>query len=429
MNIASLYEKFKASTGICTDTRKIEKGNLFFALKGPNFNANKLAEQAFSLGASYAVIDDIEYDNDSRCVLVNNALETLQALANYHRKQLTIPVIAITGSNGKTTTKELTRNVLATKYKVSATIGNLNNHIGVPLTLLGIKPNIEIAIIEMGANHVGEIAELCKIAEPTHGLITNIGKAHLEGFGGFEGVIRGKTEMYHWLIETGGGIFVNSQNEILSNIAERRMKSPIYYPAKGDFLELTLIEAKPNIVFEDDRGRRTATLLSGAYNFENIATALCVGKYFKVDMEMAKQAVATYRPDNNRSQILEKESNTIIMDAYNANPTSMKAALENLNLLSAPSKVAILGDMLELGAESEKEHKAIGELTLGYDFQKIIFCGPHMKAAKEMNPSALYFEKKEGVNEYLKSVSIMDSIVLLKGSRGMGLESLLDFIK
>tara|TARA_R110001592_G_scaffold77488_2_gene233272 strand:+ start:1791 stop:3080 length:1290 start_codon:yes stop_codon:yes gene_type:complete len=428
MNIASLYEKFIASTGICTDTRKIEKGNLFFALKGPNFNANKLAEQALNQGASYAVIDDAEYNTDSRCVLVDDALETLQALANYHRKQLKIPIIAITGSNGKTTTKELTRNVLATKYKVSATIGNLNNHIGVPLTLLSIGPDIEMAIVEMGANHVGEIAALCKIAEPTHGLITNIGKAHLEGFGGFEGVIRGKTEMYHWLIENDGGIFVNSQNEILSNIAQRRIKSPIYYPAKGDYLEVSLIEAKPNIVFEDAEGGRTTTALSGAYNFENIATALCVGKYFKVDMERAKQAVATYSPDNNRSQVLKKGSNTIIMDAYNANPTSMKAALENLSLLNATHKLVILGDMLELGETSKEEHSAIGALTAQLGIEGVIFCGPHMKAAKEANSKAQYFETKADLNDYLSANILEGQTILLKGSRGMGLESLLDFI-
>ena len=428
MNIASLYEKFKDSTGVCTDTRKIEDGNLFFALKGPNFNANKLAEQALELGASFAVIDDAAYGNDPRCILVDDGLEALQALANYHRKQLKIPVIGITGSNGKTTTKELTRNVLATGYKVSATIGNLNNHIGVPLTLLSIGPDIEIAIVEMGANHVGEIAALCKIAEPTHGLITNIGKAHLEGFGGFEGVIRGKTEMYHWLIENGGTIFVNSQNEILSNIAERRIEAPVYYPAKGDYLELSLIEAKPNIVFEDAEGERTTTTLSGAYNFENIATALCVGKYFKVDMAKAKNAVATYTPDNNRSQILEKGSNTIIMDAYNANPTSMKAALENLNLLSANHKMAILGDMLELGETSEAEHFAIGALSSELGIDEVIFCGPHMKAAKEANPKALYFETKTDLNNHLSANTIEGRTILLKGSRGMGLESLLDFI-
>ena len=429
MNIASLYEKFKASTGICTDTRKIGKGNLFFALKGPNFNANKLAAQALELGASAAVIDDAEYNTDSRCVLVDDALETLQALANYHRKQLNIPIIAITGSNGKTTTKELTRNVLATKYKVFATIGNLNNHIGVPLTLLSIGPDIEVAIVEMGANHVGEIAALCKIAEPTHGLITNIGKAHLEGFGGFEGVIRGKTEMYHWLIESGGTIFVNSQNEILSNIAQRRIESPIYYPAKGDYLELSLIEAKPNIVFEDADGERTTTTLSGAYNFENIATALCVGKFFEVDMTKAKNAVANYSPDNNRSQILEKGSNTIIMDAYNANPTSMKAALENLSLLGTDNKMAILGDMLELGATSQVEHSAIGTLTSELGIEEVIFCGPHMKAAKDANPKAVYFETKAALNDYLMANTIENRTILLKGSRGMGLESLLEFIE
>lgn len=427
MNISSLYEKFKNSTGVCTDTRKIEKGNLFFALKGPNFDANKLAAQALNEGASFAVIDDSKFSTDDRCFLVDDCLTTLQQLANYHRKQLNIPIIGITGSNGKTTTKELTRNVLATEYKVFATKGNLNNHIGVPLSLLEIDDSIEIAIIEMGANHVGEIAALCLIAEPTHGLITNIGKAHLEGFGGVEGVIRGKSEMYHWLIENEGVIFVNSQNEILSNIAQRRIKSPIYYPAKGDFLELNLIEAKPEIVFEDENGNHTKTSLSGAYNFENIATALCVGKYFKVDMAKATLAIAEYIPDNNRSQILKKGTNMIVMDAYNANPTSMKAALESLSLMQG-EKIAILGDMFELGEDSDIEHASVGKLTLSLGLKEIIFCGGNMKAAAQANSTALYFQKKEELNAYLRGKTWNDKVILLKGSRGMGLESLLDYL-
>lgn len=427
MDILALYEKFKQSTGVCTDTRKIENGNLFFALKGPNFNANKLADQALAMGASFAVIDDAQFDKGERFILVEDGLNALQQLANYHRKQLRIPIIGITGSNGKTTTKELTRNVLSTKYNVLATKGNLNNHIGVPLTLLSIDDSIEIAIIEMGANHVGEIAALCLIAEPTHGLITNIGKAHLEGFGGIEGVIRGKSEMYHWLIEHDGVIFVNSQNEILSNIAQKRIKVPVYYPAKGDFLHLNLIEAKPEIVFEDENGDRVNTSLSGAYNFENMATALCVGKYFGVDPQQANAAVANYIPDNNRSQILKKGTNTIIMDAYNANPTSMKAALENLALMKG-DKIAILGDMFELGAESDLEHAAVGIQTLGLALEQVIFCGENMKAAAATNPDALYFETKQALNDYLGTQTWEGKLILLKGSRGMGLESLLDYL-
>ncbi|MFT6969623.1 MAG: UDP-N-acetylmuramoyl-tripeptide--D-alanyl-D-alanine ligase [Roseivirga sp.] len=427
MNSSFLYEKFKESTGVCTDTRKIKKGNLFFALKGPNFNANKLAAQALVSGALLAVIDDSEFNTDDRCLLVDDCLTTLQELANHHRKQLTIPIIGITGSNGKTTTKELTRNVLATKFKVFATRGNLNNHIGVPLSLLEIDESIEIAIIEMGANHVGEIAALCLIAEPTHGLITNIGKAHLEGFGGIEGVIRGKSEMYHWLIQKEGVIFVNSQNEILANIAQRRIKNPIYYPAKGDFLHLALKEAKPEIVFEDDQGLLTKTALSGAYNFENMATALCVGKYFEVNMDKAILAVAGYVPDNNRSQILKKGTNTIVMDAYNANPTSMKAALESLSLMNG-SKVAILGDMFELGDESEQEHEMVGKQTSAMSLDQVVFCGLNMKSAANANPNALYFENKNELNAYLRTRALNDTTILLKGSRGMGLESLLEYI-
>lgn len=428
MELAQLYDKFLASTGICTDTRKLKKGNLFFALKGPNFNANRMAAQALEQGASAAVIDEPEFDKGTGYILVSDGLEALQALANYHRKQLDIPVLAITGSNGKTTTKELTRNVLATKYKVLATQGNLNNHIGVPLTLLSIDKEIELAIVEMGANHVGEIATLCRIAEPTHGLITNIGKAHLEGFGGIEGVIRGKTELYQWLTSHNGTVFVNSGSDILLDIANKSIEDPVFYPKSGNYLSVRLIEAKPQIVFENEKGKLITTALGGVYNFENIATALCVGKYFEVDMDRADEAVANYSPDNNRSQVLEHNDNRIIMDAYNANPTSMKAALENLGSLGATNKIAILGDMLELGNESEEEHRQVGVLTMELGLELTILCGPHMVSASKANPNALYFENKASLNEYLKNQYWRGKTILLKGSRGMGLESLLEFI-
>ena len=427
--IEQLYQHYLKSTGVSTDTRSVKDGNIWIALKGPNFDANKFADLALEKGAMVVVIDDPAFAKDERYFVVEDGLTALQQLGNHHRKQLDIPFIGITGSNGKTTTKELMRDVLAKKYKVHATKGNLNNHIGVPLTLLQIDETIEIAIIEMGASKVGDIAELCGIADPTHGLITNIGKAHLEGFGGVEGVIRGKSELYYHLILRDGAVFVNSQSEVLSNIAKRRMKSPFYYPAKGDYLHAELLESQPSLKLRTEEGSEVTTHLTGAYNFENICAALCVGKYFEVDANLALDAVASYNPDNNRSQVLEKGTNTILLDAYNANPSSMTAALTHFAESAGVSKTVILGDMFELGEDAPKEHEAIGKLTMQLGFDQVHLCGELMEYGKLGNANAYYWRTKAGFENYLKTNPITDSTVLIKGSRGMSLETVLDHMK
>lgn len=421
--IEKLYRYFLESTGISTDTRTVKKGQVFFALNGPNFNANKFAEKALGEGAMIAVVDDASYVKNDKYFLVNDGLETLQQLANFHRKQFNIPFIGITGSNGKTTTKELMRDVLAQKYELVATIGNLNNHIGVPLTLLSVNKKTEIAIIEMGANHVGEIEALCKIAEPSHGLITNIGKAHLEGFGGIEGVIRGKSELYNFLIQNEGVVFVNSENEILSNMAKRRIKEPVFYGKGGDFFTATLLTSTPLITYKTDKNSSVTTQLSGAYNFENICAALCVGRFFEVEESKANEAVANYFSDNNRSQLIEKGAVKIILDAYNANPSSMQAALENFSKLDG-TKAVILGDMFELGDSSETAHVELGKLTRELQIDHVIFCGELSRSGKEGNLDALYFGTKVELANFLVLNPIVQDNLLIKGSRGMGLETI-----
>jgi UDP-N-acetylmuramoyl-tripeptide--D-alanyl-D-alanine ligase len=426
--IHDLYKKFVSSTGISTDTRNIKKGNLFFALQGPNFNANNFAEKALEMGASFSIIDDPTYELNANTILVDDVLETLQQLANHHRKKFNIPVLAITGSNGKTTTKELINAVLSTKYKTHATYGNLNNRIGVPLTLLGIKQFTEIAIIEMGANSLGEISMLCEIAEPDYGIITNIGKAHTEGFGGFDGVIRGKSELYQWLLEHKGKVFINSEDKILKNMA-KRFSEPFFYPNPDDYYHCKLVEAEPWVVLFDESEETIHTQLIGTYNFINAATALCIGKYFEVIPEEARKAIAGYKPQNNRSQIIVSGSNTIILDAYNANPDSVKAALNNLINMKGKRKVAILGDMFELGEISDSEHSQIGKLTKSANIDEVYFCGRNMAIAAKENKKAVHFNMTKDLDNFLKSHNFKDSLILIKGSRGMQLESIVDNIR
>ncbi|WMJ72596.1 UDP-N-acetylmuramoyl-tripeptide--D-alanyl-D-alanine ligase [Cytophagaceae bacterium ABcell3] len=426
VSIENLYQIYKKSTGVSTDTRNIQQGNIFFALKGPSFNANEFAEDALSKGAAYAVVDDQKVVKDERFLLVDNVLDTLQKLSRHHRRQFSIPFIAITGSNGKTTTKELVNTVLAAKYKTYATKGNLNNHIGIPLTLLSIATDTEIAIIEMGANHQQEIAGYCKIAEPTHGLITNIGKAHLEGFGGIEGVKKGKGELYDYLLETNGTAFVYSENEVLLSMS--KFKEPIMYPGENDFYHCELVSADPFVKLKTENNNTVETALIGAYNYENIAAALCIGKYFKVPAQDAERAVASYVPQNNRSQIVEQGTNHIVLDAYNANPSSMKVAIQNFKKIAADKKIAILGDMLELGSESPAEHRAIGDLLKNAGFTKVFLCGPHMKEAAAVMPDAEYSEKRDALESKLKSLAPKHCHILIKGSRGMGLEKLLEVL-
>ncbi|MEJ1236536.1 UDP-N-acetylmuramoyl-tripeptide--D-alanyl-D-alanine ligase [Chryseolinea sp. T2] len=427
METEKLYSHFLRSSGISTDTRKITPGSMFFALKGDKFNANEFAQQALEKGASCVVVDEAKFASDERCLLVDDTLLALQNLARHHRGQLSIPVLGLTGSNGKTTSKELVNAVLSTRYKTYATKGNLNNHIGVPLTILAIDNSVEVAVVEMGANHLGEIALLCSIANPTHGFITNIGKAHIGTFGGFENIIRAKSELYQHLITTNGKVFINSQNEILANMA-KRFREPVFYPAAGDNYHCTLIGADPFIKVRAENGEEVQTNLVGTYNFENIAAALCIGKYFEVDAAKANEAVRRYEPGNMRSQLVKKGDNTIILDAYNANPSSMKAAIENMAAMNVPVKALILGDMFELEDEAEQEHRNIGKLLKANRFDRVILCGKLMRSAKEEYPDALLFETKDSLIQELKSHPIKGAAVLVKASRGIGLETVVDFI-
>jgi UDP-N-acetylmuramoyl-tripeptide--D-alanyl-D-alanine ligase len=427
MRIPELYTKFLESAGISTDTRNIAPGSMFFALRGDRFNANEFAAEALIKGASYAVVDQAEYAKGKNYILVPDTLEALQKLARFHRDRLEIPVLALTGSNGKTTTKELINAVLSRRYRVHATRGNLNNHIGVPLTVLSIKPHHEIAIVEMGANHVGEIAMLCGIADPTHGLITNIGRAHIGLFGGIEQIARAKGELYDHLVARHGIVFINSRNELLTGMA-KNFKTTVTYPAEGDYYTARLIGADPYVRLIADNGQEVTTQLIGAYNFENIAAALCIGKYFDVDPEEANAAAAAYRPENMRSQVVQKGSNTIILDAYNANPSSMQAAIENLLAMKGENKILILGDMFELGDESEREHRLLASTIKQHDFKEVYLCGNLMAVAAEELPNAHYFTSKADLIQALKESDIKDSLILIKASRGIGLEEVVEYI-
>ena len=422
--IGSLYEHYQECSAVCTDTRKIVDNCLFFALKGPNFNANDFAAEALSKGARYVVVDEQRAMQEAGTILVGDSLVALQKLARMHRDHLDIPVIGITGSNGKTTTKELIHAVLASKYQTSATSGNLNNHIGVPLTVLAITPDVEIAIVEMGANHVGEIAALCAIANPNYGLITNIGHAHIEGFGGFEGVIRGKSELFQHLLEHQGVVFINNLDPVLSNMT-KRFESPCTYPQ--GYFNVEMLEANPFLRLKLKGQEDFTTQLIGAYNFANVAAALCLGKYFEVPMESAIQAVSAYAPQNNRSQVVEKGTNTIILDAYNANPDSMKVALDNLRSMKATHKTVILGDMKELGLLEESAHRELGIAT-GIGVDRVIFCGVLTQKAKEANPKSEYYVNKKELIKALQEDPIRHSTVLIKGSRSMGLEAVVDYL-
>lgn len=427
MEIEKLYQKYLESRQVSTDTRQIPSGAIFFALKGDKFNANEFAAQALEKGASYVVIDEERFNTGPRCILVSNVLETLQKLARYHRSKLAIPVIGLTGSNGKTTSKELLHAVLNKKFKTFATKGNLNNHIGVPLTLLAIGADVEMAVVEMGANHLGEIDLLCAIANPTHGLITNIGKAHIGTFGGYENIIRAKSELYDHLEHTGGQAFINSKNDILMKMVQR-FKNPVLYPGKGDYYHAELISADPMVTFRAENGDVVSTNLVGGYNFENMAAALCIGKFFGVDQKLANQAISEYVPSNMRSQIVNKGTNTIILDAYNANPSSMQAAIENMAAMRSPKKVLILGDMFELEEEAQKEHQAIGKLIRDKGFDHVYLCGSLFKSALHEIPQAKYFTKKDELIQELKQFPINGSTILVKASRGIGLETIVDHL-
>jgi UDP-N-acetylmuramoyl-tripeptide--D-alanyl-D-alanine ligase len=427
VSIETLYAKYLQSGKVSTDTRQITPGSVFFALKGPSFNANEFAMEALNKGASYAVVDEEKFLVDERTLLVDDGLTALQDLARYHRAKLKIPVIGLTGSNGKTTSKELLNAVLSKKFKSYATHGNLNNHIGVPLTILSIDSTYEMAVVEMGANHLGEIALLCSIANPTHGFITNIGRAHVGTFGGFENIIRGKSELYQHLLTTNGTVFINSKNEILANMS-KRFKTPVFYPAPGDYYHSGLIDADPFIRFKTESGAVVQTQLMGSYNFENIAAALCIGKFFGVEETEANAAIANYVPGNMRSQILKKGTNTIILDAYNANPSSMEAAIRNLAAMKDQNKVAIVGDMFELEGEAEAEHKKLGAVLKECGISKAYLCGKLIQAARETFPEANFFETRDALIDHLKKNPITTATVLVKASRGMALEKIIDVL-
>lgn len=425
MQTELLYKYFRECNGVSTDTRQISKDVMFVALKGANFNGNLFAEEALNKGARYVVIDEPQYKKDDRYLLVEDGLKALQLLAQYRRKQLNIPFIAVTGSNGKTTTKELLNAVLSKKYKTYATKGNLNNHIGIPLTILAIPDDTQMAIIEMGANHQKEIEGYCEIALPSHGLITNVGKAHLEGFGGFEGVKKGKGELYVYLKNNAGVVFVNSANKHLTEMSQG-ITNLVKYGSAGDAYAAKLLQADPFIRFVAENGEEVTTRLIGEYNFENISAALCIGKYFKVEEKEANAAIAEYDPQNNRSQVVQRGNARIVLDAYNANPSSMKAAIENFAKLPYENKWVILADMFELGEEAEAEHRALGVLLSGVSLQKIVLCGKNMSAAAEACKTALYFPDKTSLENWFKNERLDSATILLKGSRGMKLETILN---
>lgn len=424
MKLEKLYELFLQFPVVCTDTRKITTNCIFFALKGDNFNGNTFAIKALENGAAYAIIDEKEYQTNDKTILVNDVLETLQKLANHHRKQSSAKIISLTGSNGKTTTKELINSVLSTSYKTIATVGNLNNHIGVPLTLLSIKKDTEIAIVEMGANHQKEIEFLSKIAEPDYGYITNFGKAHLEGFGSVEGVIKGKSELYDFLIGHNKHIFFNADDAIQLSKLNSYINKYGFSQTNEKYYKIKLLSANPFVTIQVEDIEITSKLV-GAYNFINCCAAIIMGKYFNVTLANVKKGIESYIPSNNRSQIIEKNGHRIILDAYNANPSSMKVALENFANLDTEQKIVFLGDMFELGSSAKKEHQEIADLASSMKFNYTILVGKNFSAT---NTKEKTFETFDDLSSYLKNTSLSKSAILIKGSRGMALERILDLL-
>lgn len=416
MEIKELYNLYTKNFLVDTDTRKIRPETIFFALKGDNFNGNTFAEQALNKGARYCVIDEEEYSHINNTILVTDVLKTLQKLANYHRNQLNIPIIALTGSNGKTTTKELINAVLSTQYTTTATKGNLNNHIGVPLTLLSITNETEVGIVEMGANHQKEIDFLSEIAQPDYGYITNFGKAHLEGFGGIEGVIKGKSELYNYLSKNNKTAFVNLNDKKQVELTEN---------SKRLFLntELTITSIHPYLKI-NYKQHGIQTHLVGEYNFTNILAAVSIGEHFNIEAKNIIKALESYVPKNNRSQIIETENNKILLDAYNANPSSTELALSNFNQIEHPYKVVILGDMFELGKEAQKEHQNIVSYSSSLPLPEVIFIGENYYKTSAKNKFRSFEELKKHVQEF----PLKNAFILIKGSRGMALERLVEFI-
>lgn len=424
MTIEALYSIFEKHPSVQTDTRKLKTGDLFFALKGPSFNGNAFAAQAIKAGASYAIIDEEAFGTGPETILVEDVLTTLQELALYHRKQFTIPFIAITGSNGKTTTKELIHAVLSSKFHTSTTEGNLNNHIGIPLTILKVKKDAELAVIEMGANHQQEIASYCRYTLPTHGVITNCGKAHLEGFGGVEGVRKGKGELFDYLRLNGGTAFVMWDYDYLQTMS-KGIKEIITYGTKDASLNGHAIKSEPFLEIKMDHASFPTpfqTQLVGAYNLPNVLVAVTIGLYFKVPSEKIHAAIENYSPSNSRSQLVKWGTNQVILDAYNANPSSMRLAIENFAGINQPDKTLLLGAMAELGDESLEEHKAIIELIQKYEWKNVVLVGGDFLKIKH---PYLSFTNSTEAAKWVKEQNFQNANLLVKGSRSMKMEAVI----
>ena len=427
MSIIDLYDLFIHNPQITTDSRNCPKGSIFFALKGDKFDGNQYAGKALASGCVYAVIDNPDYYIGERTILVDNVLKTLQQLAHHHRKVLGLPIIGITGTNGKTTTKELLAAVLSTKFNLLYTEGNFNNHIGVPLTLLRLTHDHEIAVIEMGASHPGDIKELVDIVHPNYGIITNVGRAHLEGFGSFEGVIRTKGELYDYIRRSKGKIFIKKENEYLQSIA-KGIEQITYGNGDDAFASGQVVSCDPFLVFnwkQQGKLHTVETHMIGSYNLDNVLAAVAVGRFFKIPAERISRAIAAYEPTNNRSQFKKTENNELIIDAYNANPSSMKVALDNFITMPVQPKAIILGDMRELGPTSDELHAEVVEQIKKGQFDKVFLCGEHFsKVGKEFSP----FATTEAMVEELRKQPLKGYHILIKGPHSMGLEKLADIL-
>ena len=426
MTMEEIYAVYRQYPSVQTDTRKLKGGDLYFALKGPNFNGNAFAQQALDSGAAYAVIDEPAYAVAGKTILVSDVLQTLQQLALFHRRQFNIPFLGITGSNGKTTTKELIHAVLSTTFNTATTEGNLNNHIGVPLTILKIRPEAEMAVIEMGANHQKEIASYCEIALPTHGLITNCGKAHLEGFGGEEGVRKGKGELFDFLRSHNGTVFLMNDYDYLHDMSQGIQQRFTYGTKEADVAGNT-VQSDPFLRVQFTKGISGVinTSLVGGYNLPNVLAAVAVGKFFGVDELNIKQAIEHYTPSNSRSQLVQKASNKIILDAYNANPSSMKAAIDNFGKADEKNKFLVLGAMAELGEESIAEHQKIVSEIQKHPWQQVLLVGGDFK---KIDHPFLSFSKPEEAGEWLQQQNLRDAYLLIKGSRSMQMEKVLNYL-
>ena len=427
MSIIDLYDLFIHNPQITTDSRNCPKGSIFFALKGDKFDGNQYAGKALASGCVYAVIDNPDYYIGERTILVHNVLKTLQQLAHHHRKVLGLPIIGITGTNGKTTTKELLAAVLSTKFNLLYTEGNFNNHIGVPLTLLRLTHDHEMAVIEMGASHPGDIKELVDIVHPNYGIITNVGRAHLEGFGSFEGVIRTKGELYDYIRRSKGKIFIKKENEYLQSIA-KGIEQITYGNGDDAFASGQVVSCDPFLVFnwkQQGKLHTVETHMIGSYNLDNVLAAVAVGRFFKIPAERISRAIAAYEPTNNRSQFKKTDNNELIIDAYNANPSSMKVALDNFITMPVQPKAIILGDMRELGPTSDELHAEVVEQIKKGQFDKVFLCGEHFsKVGKEFSP----FATTEAMVEELRKQPLKGYHILIKGSHSMGLEKLADIL-